>query len=77
MYNLGLYIDGPELANGINDLFDAVRVRDPFETIEDVVERNRFQLFWEILLKTVTCPPVPSNIVTEYKLDSICRFAFI
>lgn len=25
----------------------------------------------------VTCPPVPSNIVTEFKLDSICRFAFI
>jgi hypothetical protein len=52
MYNLGLYVDGPELANGINDLFDAVRVRDPFENIEDVIEQNRFQLFWEILLKT-------------------------
>jgi hypothetical protein len=23
------------------------------------------------------CPPDPSNIVTEFKLDSICRFAFI
>ena len=25
----------------------------------------------------VICPPDPSNIVTEFKLDSICRFAFI
>ena len=26
---------------------------------------------------TLTCPPVPSNMVTEFKLDSIRRFAFI
>ena len=25
----------------------------------------------------VTCPPDPSNIVTEFKLDSVCRFAVI
>jgi len=25
----------------------------------------------------MTCPPVPSNMVTEFKLDSIRRFAFI
>ncbi len=26
---------------------------------------------------TMTCPPIPSNIVTEFKVDSIRRFAFI
>jgi len=25
----------------------------------------------------VTCPPVPSNIVTEVRRASVCRFAFI
>jgi len=29
------------------------------------------------LLLGVTCPPVPSNIVPEFMLDSICRFAVI
>jgi hypothetical protein len=27
--------------------------------------------------EALTCPPDPSNMVTEFKLDSICRFAFI
>jgi hypothetical protein len=29
------------------------------------------------LLLLVTCPPDPSNIVTEFDPDSIRRFAFI
>jgi hypothetical protein len=30
-----------------------------------------------LMVAAVICPPDPSNIVTEFKLDSICRFAFI
>ena len=30
-----------------------------------------------VLKQVVTCPPDPSNIVTEFDPDSICRFAFI
>jgi hypothetical protein len=37
------------------------------ELLEKVVE----------LEKILTCPPVPSNIVPEFMLDSICRFAVI
>jgi hypothetical protein len=31
----------------------------------------------EALRERLTCPPNPSNIVTEFNTASVCRFAFI
>jgi len=53
MYNLGLYIDGPDIARQINNLLDAVRIRDPLQTVTETTDTNQFQQLWEVLLKSM------------------------
>ncbi len=60
MFNLGLYINGPELALQINGLWDSVRVRDPFESIGWAIKNNQLQLFWEVMLEESGPKPLKS-----------------